>query len=120
MECLGHTLLLGRLAAASKNVAVIKTAIFPTDSMKIKPFLGACNVYRKFIEHFCKNIRPHNEYFQKDEELDWLDPTNEPLDDFNKLKSKMVGPPVLVLFQQHRSYMIDPDASAYALGAVLR
>lgn len=63
--------------------------------------------------------RPLNDYLRKDKKSDWLDPTTESLDTFNILKSKFVEPLLLALPRPHRPYMINTNASAYALGAVL-
>lgn len=42
------------------------------------------------------------------------------LDAFITMKSKAVKPPALALSRQQRSYMIDTDSPAQALGAVLQ
>ena len=49
---------------------------------------------------------------------DWHNPTEEQLRSFEELKARLTSPPILALFKANRPYMIDTDASAYAIGAV--
>lgn len=46
------------------------------------------------------------------------DSTAQTLEAFNTLKSKLEETPVLDHLHSHRQFMIDTDASAYALEAV--
>ena len=50
---------------------------------------------------------------------DWHNPTEEQLRSFEELKARLTAPPILALPKATRPYMIDTDASAYAIGAVL-
>ena len=48
---------------------------------------------------------------------DWDSPTSVEREAFEKLKRKLVTPPILGLPKANRPYMIDMDSSAYQLGA---
>ena len=50
---------------------------------------------------------------------DWHNPTEEQLRSFEGLKAQLTAPPILALPKTNRPYMIDTDASAYAIGAVI-
>lgn len=58
-----------------------------------------------------------NEYIRKNQEPDWLDRTNEPIDLFKFIKSKLKEIPMMAFLQLHRPYMISFDAPAYTTGA---
>ena len=49
----------------------------------------------------------------------WHDPTEGQWRAFQELKARLTSPPILALPKANRPYMIDTDASAYAVGAVL-
>ena len=49
LDYLGHVLLPGRIAIAKDNTSAISEATFPHDVTSLRSFLGACNVYRRFI-----------------------------------------------------------------------
>lgn len=68
-----------RLAAATKNVDAIQTAVFLTDSAQMGSLLGAFHVYRRFIKEFFEISRLLNYYLQKHKELRWLNPTTKAL-----------------------------------------
>lgn len=70
-----HTIIPGKLAEEIENSWEIHQALFPNDKTKIRSFLGAYNVYRRFVEWFLKRSRPLNEMLKKNSEPDWGNPT---------------------------------------------
>ena len=56
---------------------------------------------------------------KKGAEPDFENPTEEQLDAFGTLKEALITPPVLALPKKDRPYMVDTDASKYAIGAAL-
>lgn len=81
-------------------------------------FLVASNLYRRFIKDLFEIAQQLNDCRRKEKEIDWLDSTTEALNALKTLLSKMVAPLVLDLPRPHGPYMIDTDASSYALEAV--
>lgn len=57
--------------------------------------------------------------YERITKLERLESTTEALELLNTLKSMLVKLPVLALDKPYRSYMIDANASAYTLDAVL-
>lgn len=55
----------GRMTNASRIVDAIKTSAFSTDSTQMRLIKDACNVYKRFIEHFSKITIPINDHLQK-------------------------------------------------------
>ena len=86
---------------------------------QMRSFLGAANVYRRFIKNFSGIAKPLNNMLKKDAKPNWHEPTQEAREAFEFLKKQLVAPPVLALPKRGCPYMIDPDASTYQLGATL-
>ena len=116
---LGHVILPGKLAVAADSTKAIRDAIFPKTLTQLRSFLGACNVYRRFVKGFAKIAHPLTAMLQKNAEIDWDNPTEAQRDAFAQLRDILLSPPVLGLPKANRPYMVDTDASEYQLGATL-
>lgn len=55
-----------RLAAVSKNVDAINTAVFLIDGTQIRSYFNSWNMYGRFIIYSSKIARPFNDYLQRD------------------------------------------------------
>ena len=119
VDYLGHVITPGKLSVATENTDAFKTAVFPKTLTQLRSFLGAANVYRRFIKDYSKVARPLTAMLRKDATPNWDDPTASERSAFEELKERLTSPPVLVLPKRDRPFMIDTDASAYQLGAVL-
>jgi len=87
----------------------------PHDRREVRQFLGFCNFYQRFIPGFAKVAKPLTELMGK-KEWKWKD---EEKDVFNKLKNKMINPPILAIPDNKRKMRLETDASGYAIGGVL-
>ena len=116
---LGHVILPRKLAIAKESTKAIEEATFPRDLTQLRSFLGACNVYRRFIKGFAKIAHPLHQMLTKEGAPNWLNPTEKQRSAFDSLKEALVRPPVLALPVAGRPFMIDTDASAYQVGATL-
>ena len=96
-----------------------KTFKFPRTLAQVMSFLGACNVYRRFVKGFAKLARPFTDMTRKDADPDYDNRTAVHVHAFEDLKSRMIAPPILELLRYGRPYMIDTDVSAYHLGCTL-
>ena len=88
----------------------------------MRSFLGACNVYRRFVKAFARISAPLSDMLKNDSETDWdqpIIPTEEQQEVFDTLKSRLIEPPILALPKMGRPYMIDCKASQYGIGAFL-
>lgn len=104
------------LAAAFKNVNGIKTGFVPTSSMQVRAFLGACNLYRRFIKQFPKIAWPLNIYQKEGKQLDRLHPMTEGLDTISKLKTELVESLISNFSQLHRPYKINKRSRYMRIG----
>ena len=109
----------GKLAVTTENTKSFVHAQFPRNTTQLRSFLGAANVYHRFVTGYSGIARSLNAMLRKDAEPDWDSPTKDELEAFETLKRKLVAPPILGLPKANRPYMIDTDASAYQLGATL-
>ena len=119
VDYLGHVITPGKLSVATENADAFKTAVFPKTLTQLRSFLGAANVYRRFIKDYSKVARPLTAMLRKDAAPNWDDPTASECSAFEELKERLTSPPVLVLPKGDRPFMIDTDASTYQVGAVL-
>ena len=109
----------GQLGVATENTNAFEHATFPRNATQVRSFLGASNVYRRFVKNFSGIAKPLNAMLKKDARPTWDDPKPEVVEAFDTLKRKLISPPILALPKKDRPYMIDTDASAYQLGATL-
>ena len=116
---LGHAISLGTLSVADTAADAFKTFTFPRTLTQVCSFLGACNVYRRFVKGFAKKARPLTDMTRRDSDPDFYNPTGAQPQAFENLKKCMIAPPILALPRHGRLYMIDTDASAYQLGCTL-
>ena len=120
LECRGMGITVGWACyVAVDNSKAFEEAVFPPTVMQLRSFIGAANVYRRFVEKYSEIPRPLNSMLRKDEEPDWDDPTDTQMEAFETLKERLISPPILARPKAGRPYMIDTDASAYQLGATL-
>ena len=122
VEYLGHRIRPGTLSVSreSKVTRAIEKAVFPQTLTQMRSFLGAANVYRRFIRGYADIARPLQDMTKKDSGVRWdgpneIVPTDEQREAFEALKSALVSPPVLALPVRGRPFMIDCDASEYAI-----
>lgn len=116
---LGHAISPGKLRVAGNAAGAFRDAVFPQTLTRVRSFLGACNVYRRFVRHFSRIAKPLTDMTRKYAEPDFGNPTQEQLAAFEELKVRMISPPVLRLPRLGKPFMIDCDASAYQLGCTL-
>ena len=120
VDYLGHIISPGILLVSrdAKAVKAVREARFPEDKTQLQSFLGACNVYRRFVKNYARIAEPLNAMLHKDSGAKWGHPAPTEDDAFQVLKEKLTTPPVLALPQRNLPFMIDCDASGSAIGAV--
>jgi len=119
VEYLGHLVCPGKLKVHNKNTEALKQAVFPKTKTQMKSFLGACNVYRRFVKDFAKRARPLNELTRNEVDPYLPPPTDVQLAAFEDLKGALVSPPILPIPRPNRRFVVDVDACADQLGCAL-
>lgn len=107
------------LAAAEEPIKAIMEAPFPIEKTPMRSFPDECNVYRRVVHGFEGVARPLDAVLRKEVEREWHAPSENELEAFEKLKMSFVNPPVLKVTKRGCPFMVDSDASKYALGMVL-
>ena len=88
----------------------------PKTVKDVRSFLGFCNFYRAFIPSFSHVARPLNDLTKKARQWTWNGREQQA---FDKLKTICSSYPVLRTPDWSRQFILETDASGFALGAVL-
>ena len=98
-----------------RRLKLFKSGPFQLQS-EVRRFLGLASYYRRYILHFADISKPLNSLTQKDVPFKW---SNESAHAFHELKSKLITAPILACHQSASQFVLQTDASAAGLGAVL-
>ena len=112
----------GVISPLQSNVDAVRDFPEPTNFTEIKGFLGMVGHYRRFIKDFAKKSKPlveltAGENSTKKKEL--VDLTPEAREAYRRLKEELITAPVMHLPLPGVPYVLETDASGFALGAVL-
>ena len=88
----------------------------PTTVKQVRSFLGFCNFYRAFIPKFSDVARPLNDLTKKNCQWHWTEREQEAFDELKRLCSSQ---PVLRAPNWNKPFLMETDASGYALGVVI-
>jgi hypothetical protein len=98
-----------------EKVEAIRNWPEPCNISEFRSFLGICGYYRRFIEKFAEKAKPLTRLTEKGNALVW---TQECQDAFNGLKAKLCSAPILAMPDFKQPFILDTDASNFAIGAV--
>ena len=115
---LGHVVSCDGILPDPEKISVIKKYPVPKSTDEIKRFVAFANYYRKFIKNFAKLARPLNDMCRKHVNFEWNEECQK---SFELLKLSMASSPVLQYpdFSDKNKFIVQTDASQYAIGAVL-
>lgn len=88
----------------------------PKSAHDIQVFLGFANYYRRFVAEFSRLTKPLSTLLKKDSVFNW---TPEVDNAFVELKKAFSSAPFLVHADVSLPFVVESDASDFALGAVL-
>jgi hypothetical protein len=115
IDYLGHVVTNGTVAPDPSKVQAIVDWPAPKTLKALKGFLGLSGYYRKFIRGYASIAHPLTNLLKKDA-FKWSKEAQQSLD---SLKQAMVNAPVLVLPDFSSHFVVQTDASNFAMGAVL-
>jgi len=88
----------------------------PTNVKEVQSFIGLCNYYRLFIKDFAKIANPIHKLTRKNVQFIW---GKEQQKAFDKLKQLFTSAPILRIHDSNKPFIVETDASNFAVGAVL-
>lgn len=88
----------------------------PNDVAALRRFIGMSSWYRRFVPNFANIISPLTQLTKKNAKWDW---TTECDQSFRKLKECLVSSPILSPPDYDKTFVLQTDASAFGIGAVL-
>ena len=116
LKYLGHFIDQDGIHPVNDKVEAIKTAPPHEDITQLRAFLGLVNYYQKFLPNLSEVLHPLHQLLRKDVKWSW---TAERQKAFDKVKSMITVDSVLVPYSPDLPLILDCDASAYGVGAVL-
>lgn len=116
VKFLGHVISEEGVATDPEKVKAVKTWPVPRDVHAVRSFIGTCCYYRRYILNFATIARPLHKLTEKTSPFVW---TSECQDSFDRLKTALTTAPVLGYPNTTDPFILDSDASAFAIGAVL-
>ena len=116
VEFLGHILGKNGISMEASKVKAVKEWPSPSTVTELQSFLGFTNYYRKFINNFSQICIPLTKLLKKETKFNW----NEECEtSFLKLKREFKNNVTLKHPDPSKPYIVETDASGYAVGGIL-
>ncbi|UYV84664.1 K02A2.6-like, partial [Cordylochernes scorpioides] len=116
-EFLGYTISSGTYTPLVRNLEVINAIKVPTNVESLQSFLGAINVYNKFIKDHARVRSPLNILLKKDTPWRWDAHCQS---SFDTLKNCLTSKPILHLFKEGLPCQLFCDASLQGIAGILK
>ncbi|KAJ2914471.1 hypothetical protein MD484_g5943, partial [Candolleomyces efflorescens] len=117
VEYLGYLISSEGIKMSPKKLATITDWPTPKSAHDVQVFLGFCNFYRRFIDHYADICVPLNHLTRKDTPFRWTTIENTA---FEKLKSKFISYPILHHYDPSKPATLSTDASDFAISGILQ
>ena len=100
----------------SKKVEAILNWQSPNSVKQVQSFLGFSNFYRRFIQNFSRIITPITRLLRKGVPFLW---TQEAEEAYQSLKKSFTSAPILSHPDPSQPFLVEVDASQFAVGGIL-
>jgi hypothetical protein len=117
LKYLGHIISAARVATDPKKITDVQNWPPPETPKDVRGFLGLAGYYRKFVRHFGTIAKPLTELLKKGHIFQWTTIHQEA---FDLLKHALTTALVLQLPDFAKQFIIETDASAKGIEAVLQ
>lgn len=116
LEYLGHIIGADGVSTDPAKIDAVQQWPTPLNVKQLRGFLGLAGYYRRFIRNFGIICRPLTTLLKKNVPYIWTSIEDEA---FSALKHALVQAPVLALLDFTKEFVLETDACAYGMGAVL-
>ena len=116
VEYLGHIVSSDGIRTDPKKIEAVQNWPTPENVTELRAFIGLCSYYRRFIQGFADIAKPLHRLTGKEVLFNW---TKECEVAFQTLKHKLCETPILAHPDFSKEFILDTDASDFAIGAVL-
>ena len=116
VEYLGHIVSASGIKTDPKTIKAVRDWPEPNSVTELRSSIGLCSYYRRFILGFADIAKPLHRLTSKEEPFVW---TSECSQAFEKLKNCLCEAPTLAHPDFTKEFILDTDASDFAIGAVL-
>ncbi|XP_067667689.1 uncharacterized protein [Haliotis asinina] len=113
---LGHTVSAEGVSTDPQKVDSVRDWPIPKNVSEVRSFLGLASYYRRFIKDFANIARPLHSLTEKNSNFMWNTVCDEA---FILLKEELISAPILAYPSHTELFILDTDASNFAMGAVL-
>ena len=115
-EYLGHVVSEQGISTHPDKIAAVQNWQTPTNVTELRSFVGFCSYYRRFVKNFALIAKPLHDLTKKGTNFVWSDQCQT---SFDNLRKELSTTPVLAHPDFKERFILDTDASQYAIGAVL-
>ena len=98
------------------RVAAVRDYPALTSAKRVRQCLGLASYYRRFVNNFSKVAQPLHNLTRKHTPFHWSPECEQA---FQQLKQKLIESPILRFPDFDKDFVLETDASALGLGAVL-
>ncbi|UYV64748.1 hypothetical protein LAZ67_3001847 [Cordylochernes scorpioides] len=117
IDYLGYKISSGTCTPLVRNIDVINAIKPPTNVKTLQSFLGAINVYNKFIPDYARIRNSLNQLLKKNVKWEW---TSDCQKAFDKHKQLLSSGPILHLYKSDLPCQVYSDASLQGIGGILK
>lgn len=116
VEFLGHVISGDGITVDPAKVEKVQNWPNPSNLKELRSFLGLCSYYRRFVPSYAAITDSLSELTRKGVKFEWNAARQQSMD---KLKQALISAPILGLPNDDDEFIVDTDASEFAIGAVL-
>ena len=116
VDYLGLKITPGSISMDPVKVSGVTDWPTPQNLRHVNQFLGFCNFYRRFVEDYARIARPLERLKGKTVPWRWGEEEEAA---FRELKAAFVAAPILMMPDMNAPFVVETDASDFAIGAIL-